>query len=78
MGKNKLMTDKLVLFNSENYAHNYGIVYTAYGVGALLGTLITGRIRDLFGSYTYAFYPMAFLAVMGIFVALATLKYDRT
>ncbi len=29
---------------SENYVHNYGIVYTAYRVGALLGTLITGRI----------------------------------
>ena len=67
----------LALFGSENYAQNYGIVFTAYGIGALLGTLTAGRIRDLLGSYTYAFYPMAFLAVIGIVVAIATLKRDR-
>lgn len=67
----------LTLFKPENYAKNYGIVFTAYGVGALLGTLVAGRIRDLFGTYTYAFYPTAFLAVIGIGVALTTLKRDR-
>ena len=70
-------TATLKLFNTENYARNYGIVFTAYGMGALLGTLIAGRIRDLFGSYTYAFYPMAFLALIGIVVAMTTLKRDR-
>ncbi|NJO93423.1 MAG: OFA family MFS transporter [Hydrococcus sp. RM1_1_31] len=69
-------TATLALFSSENYAQNYGIVFTAYGVGALLGTLTAGRIRDLFGSYTYVFYPMALLAVIGIAVAIATLKRE--
>ncbi len=71
-------TATLTLFNPENYAQNYGIVFTAYGVGALLGTLIAGRIRDIFGSYSYAFYPMAFLAIIGIFIAIATLKREPT
>ncbi len=66
----------LTLFKPENYAKNYGIVFTAYGVGALCGTLVAGRIRDLFGTYTYAFYPTAFLAVIGIVVALFTLKRE--
>ncbi len=66
----------LTLFSPENYARNYGIVFTAYGIGAVLGTLTAGRIRDIFGSYTYAFYPMALLAVIGIFVAIATLKRE--
>lgn len=70
-------TATLMLFDAENYARNYGIVFTAYGVGALLGTVIAGRIRDLFGSYTYAFYPMAFLAVIGIAIAFTTLKRER-
>lgn len=70
-------TATLILFNPQNYAQNYGILFTAYGVGALLGTLIAGRIRDLFGSYTYAFYPMAFLAAIGIVVAITTLKRER-
>ncbi|MFB2938221.1 OFA family MFS transporter [Aerosakkonemataceae cyanobacterium BLCC-F154] len=70
-------TATLNLFKPENYAKNYGIVFTAYGVGALLGTLVAGRIRDLFGTYTYAFYPTAFLAVIGIIVAMTTLKREH-
>ncbi|MFM6189542.1 OFA family MFS transporter [Planktothrix sp.] len=67
-------TATLTLFQPENYAKNYGIVFTAYGIGALLGTVIAGRIRDIFGSYTYAFYPMAVVAMIGIVVATTTLK----
>ncbi|QDZ40076.1 OFA family MFS transporter [Euhalothece natronophila Z-M001] len=69
-------TTTLRFFNPEQYAQNYGIVFTAYGVGALIGTLITGQIRDWFGSYTFAFYPMALLAVIGIFAASFLLKRD--
>ena len=71
-------TITLRFFNPEQYAQNYGIVFTAYGVGALIGTLVTGRIRDLFGTYNYVFYPMAFLAMIGIITALLLLKRERT
>jgi MFS transporter, OFA family, oxalate/formate antiporter len=67
-------TSTLTLFNPENYAKNYGIVFTAYGVGAFVGTLLAGRIRDIFGSYTAFFYPTAGLAILGIVLALFTLK----
>ncbi|NJK38325.1 MAG: OFA family MFS transporter [Oscillatoriales cyanobacterium RM2_1_1] len=67
-------TITLRFFNPDHYAQNYGIVFTAYGVGALLGTLTTGQIRDWFGSYTYAFYPMAGLAIIGIVIARIMLK----
>jgi MFS transporter, OFA family, oxalate/formate antiporter len=70
-------TTTLRLFNPDNYAQNYGIVFTAYGVGALLGTLIAGQIRDWFGSYTYAFYPMGLMAILGIGVASLLLKRDQ-
>jgi OFA family oxalate/formate antiporter-like MFS transporter len=69
-------TTTLRLFNPDHYAQNYGIVFTAYGVGALLGTLATGSIRDWFGTYTYAFYPMALLAMVGIVVASMLLRRD--
>ena len=69
-------TATLRLFDPEHYAQNYGIVFTAYGVGALLGTLVTGQIRDWWGTYTYAFYPMAVLAIIGIIVASLMLKPD--
>ncbi|MEB3885350.1 OFA family MFS transporter [Lyngbya sp. CCY1209] len=71
-------TATLTFFKPENYAQNYGIVFTAYGVGALLGTLVAGRIRDIFGSYTYAFYPMAGLAIVGIILAQFMLRPTRS
>ncbi len=69
-------TMTLSFFNPDSYAQNYGIVFTAYGVGALIGTLAVGSIRDWFGTYTYAFYPMAGLAIIGIIVASLMLKQD--
>lgn len=71
-------TSTLRFFNPDHYAQNYGIVFTAYGVGALAGTLATGQIRDWFGTYTYAFYPMALLAIVGIVVANFMLKRERS
>ena len=70
-------TITLRFFDPERYAQNYGIVFSAYGVGALIGTLVTGRIRDLFGSYNYVFYLMALFAIVGIVVACAMLKRER-
>jgi MFS family permease len=67
-------TATLNLFDPEDYAKNYGIVFTAYGAGALLGTLATGQLRDMFGSYTYAFYPTAILAIIGIIIAQLKLR----
>ncbi len=67
----------LRFFNPDQYAQNYGIVFTAYGVGALAGTLAIGQLRDWFGTYTYAFYPMALCAIVGIVVASCMLKRER-
>ncbi|MGG6265828.1 L-lactate MFS transporter [Leptolyngbya sp. AN03gr2] len=67
----------LRFFNPDRYAQNYGLVFTAYGAGALIGTLIVGRIRDFFGAYNYVFYPMAFLAIIGIVIAGVLLKRER-
>ncbi len=70
-------TTTLRFFDPNHYAQNYGIVFTAYGIGALIGTLVTGQIRDWLGTYTYAFYPMAALAILGIVLAHFTLRRDR-
>ncbi|WP_341531559.1 OFA family MFS transporter (plasmid) [Nostoc sp. UHCC 0302] len=69
-------TTTLILFSSANYAKNYGIVFTAYGAGALGGTLLAGRIRDIFGSYTVFFYPTTVLAIVGIVLAVFLLKHS--
>lgn len=61
------------LFGHKHYSKNYGIVFTAYGIGALLGGFISGEIRDIFGSYIYIFYPVIVFAVIGIIVSQISL-----
>jgi MFS family permease len=69
-------TATLSMFNPANYTKNYGVVFTAYGAGALLGTLVAGSAKDIFGSYTNAFIPTAILSVVGILIATFALKPD--
>ena len=69
-------TATLSMFNPVNYTKNYGIVFTAYGAGALAGTLVAGNAKDIFGSYTNAFIPTAILSILGIIIATFALKPD--
>ncbi|NBW85549.1 MAG: MFS transporter, partial [Planctomycetia bacterium] len=61
-------------FGMAHYSRNYGGVFLAYGLGAILGGLLSGQAKDFFGSYVYAFYPTAGLAALGIVIALVLLK----
>ena len=67
-------TTTAAFFGMKNYANNYGIVFMAYGIGAILGGLISGQAKDVFGSYTLAFYPTAGLALLGIVLTLILIK----
>ncbi len=71
-------TTTAAFFGTEGYAKNYGIVFTAYGVGAVLGTVLAGRVKDLLGSYTFFFYPTAGLAIVGIVLATFFLRRSTT
>ena len=62
------------LFGAKHYSRNYGVVFTAYGCGAILGVLLSGTIKDMFGSYLNTFYPTIALGILGIVIALLTLK----
>lgn len=64
-------TSTLKLFDPARYASHYGLVYTAYGVGALGGTLLAGRIRDLTGSFDGAFIAYLVVLVPGVIAAAA-------
>ena len=61
-------------FGMKNYARNYGVVFFAYGIGAIIGGIISGQAKDVFGTYTYAFYPTAVLAAVGLVLAFVLLK----
>ena len=67
-------TATTIFFGVKNYAKNYGLVYFAYGIGAILGGIIAGQAKDTFGSFSVAFYPTAGLAVIGIVIAFVMMK----
>jgi MFS family permease len=61
-------------FGLEGYAQKYGVMFSAYGLGAIIGGIISGSAKDVFGSYTTAFYPTAGMAILGIIIAIFLLK----
>lgn len=67
-------TATTIFFGVKNYAKNYGLVYFAYGIGAILGGIIAGQAKDTFGSFSVAFYPTAGLAIIGILIAFFMMK----
>ncbi|MFW5783053.1 MAG: OFA family MFS transporter [Spirochaetota bacterium] len=65
------------LFGVRDYPRNYGIMYTAYGVGALVGGVASGALYASFGSYRPLFVFVAVLSLMGVIVALVLLPGRR-
>lgn len=59
-------TATLKLFGLWHYSQNYGVVFTAYGIGAIIGVLSSGLLIDLFGEYQYIFYYVIGLATIGL------------
>lgn len=55
-------------WGSKNFGLNYGILFTAWGLGGVFGPLLAGRIADVSGSYTLAYYIAA-----GLMLAAAAL-----
>jgi MFS transporter, OFA family, oxalate/formate antiporter len=65
-------------FGPVNNSSNYGIVFIAYGLGAIIGNIVSGRAKDLFGSYDIAFLVTLVLAIIGLVLALIMLKPPKT
>jgi OFA family oxalate/formate antiporter-like MFS transporter len=65
------------LFGARSYARNYGIMYTAYGVGALVGGSASGALYSRFDSYSPMFLLIIALSVVGGVVALLTLRPSK-
>jgi OFA family oxalate/formate antiporter-like MFS transporter len=64
-------------YGTKSYGMNYGIVFTAYGAGAVLGPIMAGYIMDTQGSYVPAFYIAGALALVGILLSLAINRAAR-
>lgn len=62
-----LTSDK---FGTKNLGINYGLVFTAYGAGAVLGPLMAGYFKTFSNSYIPPFYIAGALALLGAFISL--------
>ncbi len=62
-------------FGMKDYARNYGFIFTAYGVGAILGNVLSSRMVDITGSYFGAFPIVAGMAVVGLIIAFVMMKH---
>lgn len=61
----------LKLYGMKHYSQNYGLLFTAYGLGAIAGVSTSGLLLDLHESYYFVFYYVMILCLMGI---LSTVK----
>jgi len=57
-------------YGVRNLGVNYGLVFTAFGVAGVTGSVLGGKIRDVFGSYNHAFTICAVMVLAGAALAL--------
>ena len=62
------------LFGREYSTQNYGLLFTAYGIGALIQGFLGGYIREAFGSYVYVFIPVIIACIIGIVINFLFIK----
>ena len=63
-------TSTSAMFGSRSYSRNYGVVFTAYGIGAIAGVLASGLLLDVFTSMANVFFFVAFLCILGFTITL--------
>jgi OFA family oxalate/formate antiporter-like MFS transporter len=61
-------------FGTRDYPRCYGVVFLAYGAGAIAGPQLAGFIRTSTGSYIGVFPYVLALAVVGIIIAFTLMK----
>ena len=67
-------TSTAAFFGTGDYPRCYGVVYLAYGAGALAGPMLAGSIRTTTGSYMGVFPYVAVLATIGIGIAFVLMR----
>ncbi len=59
-------------WGTKNLGLNYGILFTAWGVGGVFGPILAGRIADTTGSYQMAYVISASLLIMAAILTFFT------
>ena len=62
------------MYGTGHYSQNYGLVFTAYGIGAVTGVITSGMLIDAHGNYKLLFYYIIALCLIGIFSTINFIK----
>ncbi len=57
-------------YGMKNFGLKYGIVFTAWGIGGVLGPVLGGMVRDITGTYILSYGVSAILSSIGILLSL--------
>jgi OFA family oxalate/formate antiporter-like MFS transporter len=64
-------------FGLKNLGVNYGILFTAWGVGGIIGPLLGGLSRDITGGHAVSFLVSGCASLLGVFLSLLLLKRGK-
>ncbi len=67
----------LSTYGTKYYSQNYGVVFTAYGLGAIIGVLVSGVLKDIADGYHPIFIFILFLCSVGLFSSQSLIKIKR-
>ncbi len=67
----------LAMFGTKHYSKNYGVVFTGYGIGAILGVISSGAIIDILNNYNYLFVYVIALCVVGVLITLTLFQAGK-
>jgi OFA family oxalate/formate antiporter-like MFS transporter len=55
-------------YGLKNFGVNYGLVFTAWGVGGFMLALAAGKLKDMYDTFTFAYYAAAVLLILAAIV----------
>lgn len=61
-------------YGSKNFGMNYGVLFTAWGIGGVIGPMTAATILDSLGSYNYAYITAAILLIIAIAITFTVRK----
>jgi OFA family oxalate/formate antiporter-like MFS transporter len=64
-------------FGAENLAVNYGFLFTAYGIGGVVGPILAGMVQDAGLGFLYAFIPAAVMCAVAAVLGFVYLKQSK-
>jgi len=67
-------TATMQMYGTKHYSQNYGVVFTAYGIGAIMGVLTSGLLMDILANYNSIFYFIIGLCIVGMILSQRIMK----